>query len=132
MDAVLDSELLSGQADRVKAHGMQHVEPAHPLVPAEDVRGDVAQWVPDVQADARGIGKHVQAIELGLVRIEAGIAGVGRHKGVVLVPVGLPACLDDVCQPCRVPEGVFAVGWGGGGGLAGVGCRRLGHSSFIK
>ena len=52
MDAVLDSELLSGQAECVEAHGMQHVEPAHPLVPAEDVRGDVAQWVPDVQADA--------------------------------------------------------------------------------
>ena len=52
MDAVLDGELLRGEAEGVEAHGVEDVEAAHPFVAGDDVGGDVADGVPDMEPDA--------------------------------------------------------------------------------
>ena len=67
---------------------MQHVEALLALVARVDVRGDVAQRVPDVQARSRRIGEHVQHIEFGP-------RGVRFHLvGLVRPPAALPFGLD--------------------------------------
>jgi hypothetical protein len=62
---VLDGELLGRQAEGVEAHRVQHVEAAHPLEAGVDVGGDVSERVTDVQPDPRGVGEHVEDVELG-------------------------------------------------------------------
>ena len=84
----LDGVLLGGQAEGVPSHRMQHIEAAHALVAREHVRRDVALGVSDVEAGARGVGEHVQHVELGLGRIEHGL------EDLMLVPIGLPARFD--------------------------------------
>ncbi|MNS52788.1 hypothetical protein D3C72_855150 [compost metagenome] len=83
-----DRRLLGGQAEGVPAHRVQHVEPAHALVARDDVRGRVAFRVADVQTGARRIREHVQDVELGLVRVLAGL------EGLVFLPVTLPLGFD--------------------------------------
>ena len=85
----LDGVLLGGQAEGVPAHRVQDVEPAHPLVAADDVGGGVALGMADVQAGAAGVGKHVEDVELGPGRVE-----VDRAEGLVPLPFGLPLGLD--------------------------------------
>ena len=94
VDAGLDGVLLGGQAEGVPAHRVQHVAAPHPLVAGEDVGGDVALGVADVQARAAGVGEHVEHVELGPGRVEARLARVGRAEGPVLGPVRLPLRLD--------------------------------------
>ena len=81
--------LLGGQAEGVPAHRVQDVEPAHPLVAAEDVGGGVALGVADVQARAAGVGEHVEDVELGLAGTKSGV-----RKVLFSLPVGLPLRLD--------------------------------------
>ncbi len=85
----LDRVLLGGQAEGVPAHRVQHVEPAHSLVAAQDVGGRVALGMADVQARPAGIGKHVEDVELGPGRIE-----IDRAERLVPFPFGLPLGLD--------------------------------------
>ena len=86
--ARLDGVLLGGQAEGVVSHRVQDVEALEPLVARVDVRGDVAQRVPDVQARSRRIGEHVQHIEFGP-------RGVRFHLvGLVRPPAALPFGLD--------------------------------------
>ena len=75
MSAGLDGVLLGRQAEGVPAHRVQHVEAAHPLVPAQDVGGGVAFGMADVQPGAAGVGEHVQDVELGAARDR------GRRRG---------------------------------------------------
>ena len=73
--APLDRLVLRGQAERIPAHRMQHVVPAHPIEAGEHVGWHVVSAVPHAQAVARGIGEEVQDVELG--PDDAGLA-VGR------------------------------------------------------
>ena len=96
--------LLGGQAEGVEAQGVQHVVPGHALVTGEDIGGDVAQRVTDVQARTGGVREHVhdELLRLGgQFRIVRQIAGrVRRLVRAVGVPEVLPACLD-VGSHCR-------------------------------
>ena len=89
MRAGLDGVLLGGESESVPAHRVKDVEPAHPLVAADDVGGRVAFRVADVQARAAGIGEHVEHVELGLAGDE--VAGAER---LLTLPAGLPPGLD--------------------------------------
>ena len=64
MLAGFDSVLLGGQAERIPAHRMQHVEAARAAVARQNVRGRVAFRMPDVQSRAARIRKHVEDVEL--------------------------------------------------------------------
>ena len=64
--AGLHGVLLGGQAEGVEAQGVQDVVAGHALVAGEDVGGDVAQRVADVQARTRGVREHVHDELLGL------------------------------------------------------------------
>jgi hypothetical protein len=63
MLAGLDGVLLGGQAERVPAHRMQHVEALRAFVARQNVRGGVAFGMPDVQARAARIRKHVEDVK---------------------------------------------------------------------
>src|SRR4029077_7649843 len=90
MDARLHGVLLGGQAERVPPHGMQHIEAPHALIAGDDVRRDVAFQMAHMQARPGRLGKHVEAIELGL-------GGIVRDaKRPVFLPIGLPFRLDGV------------------------------------
>jgi hypothetical protein len=108
--AVLDGELFCGQAEGIEAHRVQDVEPLHPLQPAVDVRRDVPQRMAHVQAHARRVREHVQAIQLRPCRVEAGVARVEHRERALLGPVLLPACLDGVRKLRVVPMRVLVVG----------------------
>ena len=88
MRAGVDGVLLGGKAERVPAHRMEHVEPAHPLEAAIDVGRGVAFGMADVQARAAGVGEHVEHVELLLGRVFA------RGERLVFGPVALPLRLD--------------------------------------
>ena len=108
MLAGFDRVLLGGQAERIVAHRMEHVEAAHAFVAPDDVGGGVAFRVTDVEAGTARIRKHVQHVVFRLGRIKAGIAGPWRAEGFFGFPAGLPGGLK------------FAEGeW-----LAGVGHKR--------
>ena len=61
----LDGVLLSGEAVGVVAHRVEHIEAIQTLVAGEDIAGYIAQRMPHVKSRTRGIGKHIQYIELG-------------------------------------------------------------------
>ena len=63
VDAALDGGVLRGQAEGVPADGVQDVEAAHPLVAGHHVGDAVVADVADVDV-ARGVGQHLQAVEL--------------------------------------------------------------------
>ena len=65
--AGLDGILLRGQAEAVIALGVQDIEPALALVPRDDVRGDVAERVSDMEAGSTRVREHVEDVVLGLV-----------------------------------------------------------------
>ncbi len=111
--AGLHRVLLRRQAERVEAQRVQHVVPGHPLEPAVDVGGDVAQRVPDVQPDARGVREHVQHVLLrpgrDLVRLGHRAGRVRRLEGALGLPPVLPARLDLRGQLGGVPVRRVAV-----------------------
>src|SRR5258708_4706344 len=63
MLAGLDGVLLGGQTERVPAHRMQDVETLRAFVAGENVGGGVTFGMPDVQARAARIRKHVEDIK---------------------------------------------------------------------
>ena len=86
MLAGLDGVLFGGQAERIPAHRMQHIEAARPTVTGQNVSGRVAFRMPDVQTRAARIWKHVQDVKLlrGLAAGQHGIGPVPLRKGMVL------------------------------------------------
>ena len=96
MDAGLDGVLFGGEAEGVEAHWVQDVESMGPLIPADDIGGDEAQRVPDVQPDAAGVGEHIEHVKLRPPGVEGVVAGVGRVEGFLLGPSGLPLVFDSV------------------------------------
>ncbi len=90
VDAHLDGVVLRGQAERVPAHGVEHVEALHALEARDRVGGDVVAAVADAQPVAGRVREEVEGVELGLVAL------VGRAVGVALLPEALPLLLDGV------------------------------------
>ncbi|EMR00748.1 hypothetical protein ADICEAN_04134 [Cesiribacter andamanensis AMV16] len=88
MLAGLDGVLLGRQAKGIKAHGMQHIVALHALEARNDIGGNVAKGVAYVQAGARGVGKHVKRVELGLVMPDLGLVKV------LLLPALLPLAFN--------------------------------------
>ena len=80
--------LLGRQAEGVPSHRVEHIEAPGPLVARDDVRGRVALGVADVEPRPRGVGKHVEHVELLSARVPLGA------EGAVLLPVDLPPGLD--------------------------------------
>ena len=62
--ARLDGVLLSRQPEGVVAERVQNILAQHSVVAREDIRGDVAQRVPHVQARPGRVGEHVLDVEL--------------------------------------------------------------------
>ncbi len=129
MDAGLDGVLLGRKPEGVPAHRMQDVEAPHPLVAAQDVGGRVALGMAHVEPRSRGVGEHVEAVELRPIGGEAGLPGIGRPEAGRLPPRVLPAGLDPCGQGgvVAVTRGRFG-GVGGGGGGRGVGSAHRGAS----
>ena len=94
MRVCLDRVLLGRQPEGVPSHRMEHVIAFHAPVASHDVGGRIAFGMPYVQPGPAGIGKHVEHVVLGLVRIEARLTGTGRPEGFMLVPVTLPLFFD--------------------------------------
>ena len=125
--ARLDGVLLGGQPEGVEAHRVQDVLAGHPLVAREDVAGDEAQRVADVQTRARGVGEHVLDEQLvggvGAAAAERAQVtgqrsdGIGCLVGMLVGPGLLPALLE----LARNLRGVAMSGGAGGGvGAGGV------------
>ena len=82
----LDRRVLRGQAEGIPADGMQDVHPPKGLVAGDHVGDAVVADVAHVDV-ARGVGQHLEAVELGLLRVFRDLEGPGF--GPVLLPAGL-------------------------------------------
>ena len=96
MRAGLDRVLLGGQAERVPAHRVQHVEAAHALVARDDVGRGVALGVADVQPVARRVREHVEHVVLRAATCRPSRA----CERSVALPVGLPLGFDFLERIC--------------------------------
>ena len=81
---------------KVVAEGVEDVVSQHTVVAGEDVGGDVAQRVADVQTSAGGVGEHVLHEEFVGGNVGAVGGGeipywVGGFKAVAFLPFLLPA-----------------------------------------
>jgi hypothetical protein len=82
--------LLCGQAERVPAHRVQHVEAAHSLVASDDVRRRIAFGMADMEPIAGRVREHVEHVVFRLRRVDLR----GRAKRGLTVPIGLPLRFD--------------------------------------
>src|SRR5208283_4288893 len=80
--------LLGGQAKRIPADRMKHIEAPGPLVAGHDVRRCVTLRMPNMQAGAGRIGKHVEHIVFRPRRV------VQRPERLICLPEGLPMGFD--------------------------------------
>ena len=87
MLARLDRILFRWQSEGIVTHRMQHIEAAQSLVARNDVAGDVAERMPNVQACATGIREHVERIELRLGQVV--LDAVGLVGPPLLPPLSL-------------------------------------------
>ena len=71
-----DGGILGGKSEGVPAHGVQHVEAAHPLVAGKRVADRIVADVADVEG-AAGVGQHLQDVELRLGGILFGLVEIG-------------------------------------------------------
>ena len=104
MLAGLHGVLLRRQAEGVESHRVEHVLAEHALIPGDRVRCDVPERVAHVKALARGVGKHVENVDLLSRRRARKVAD--RVRGVErpeLFPAFLPPRFDRVGQFGRVP-----------------------------
>ena len=124
MNAGLHRILFGRKTERIESHRVKDVVPGHAPEPGEDVRGDVPLGVPDMEARPGGIGKHVEAVELGLRRVEVGITRPGTTIGVVGFPPGLPPLLHGIGQGGVVPVG--------GASIVSGGVRLFRHHAFPR
>ncbi len=67
---------------------MKDIEALHPLIPADDIRSGIAFGVAHMQSIGRRVGKHIKAVEFGLVVVDFDL------EGLILEPVFLPFRLD--------------------------------------
>ncbi len=99
MHSGFDGIIFRGQPERVKAHGLKHVETLHTLKARKGIGRPVIIPVPGVELCARRIGEHLQHIVF--------FAGVIRAECVnsALLPAFLPLLLDF----CHVHRLLFPV-----------------------
>ena len=64
--------LFRGKSVSVVSHRMQNVEAFEAFVAAEDIAGDVAQRMSDMQSRSRGVGEHIKDVVFGFAAINAG------------------------------------------------------------
>ena len=101
MDAGLDGGVFGGQAERVPAHGVQHVKAPHPLVAGHHVADGVVAHVAHVDAPG-GVGEHLQHVIFGPGRVLGGIEQMGVLPA--LLPLGLhPARFVAACH-AKLPD----------------------------
>ena len=86
MAVVLDGRVLGGQAERVPAHRVQHVETAHLRVARDHVADGVVAHVAHVDV-ARGVREHFQHVALRLGGVLGHLVQVGGRP--FLLPAGL-------------------------------------------
>ena len=84
MLACLDCILLSRKAESVITHGVKDIETLQSFVTGENVTGDIAQRMPDMEPRTGRIRKHVENIELWFGRVRLG------PESTFLRPIGLP------------------------------------------
>ncbi len=97
----LDRMFFGGQSKGVKAHGVQDAFSSHASETADDVGSRVPLWVPDVQAFAARIGKHVENIKFAACRELWG------PKDIIVFPVLLPFGFD--CSGIVSRHGVLKI-----------------------
>ena len=90
----LNGVLLGGQAERVKAHGVEHVVTGHPAEAGQHIRGDIAKRVPNMQADTAGVREEIEHHELRTLAVEVRVTGVGSPVNVTLGPQAPPLRLE--------------------------------------
>ena len=71
-----DGGVFRGKAEGVPAHGMQHVEAAHPLVAGQRVADGIVADVADVQR-AAGVGQHFEHVVFRLGGVLLGLVEIG-------------------------------------------------------
>ena len=86
MHAGLDCVLLGWQTKRVEPHWVKDVESLVSFESADDIGGGVSLGMSDVESGAGGVGKHVDAVVLGLGSVEALLTGVWRRECAVAIP----------------------------------------------
>ena len=87
----LNRVLLRRQPKRIPPHRMQHIEPAHPLKPPDDIRRRIALRMPHMQPRAARIREHIQHVVFRLRSIKARLPRIQDVKRLPLVPDALPA-----------------------------------------
>ena len=116
--------LFGGEAEGIEPHGMEDVEAPHSLVATQNVGGGVTLGMPHVQASARWVREHVEAIKLRLRRVKILITGIRCSIGIGLIPDVLPTLFDLDRHPRVVAASMgFFLTVGGGP----VGVRGRGH-----
>ena len=73
---------------------MQDIEALHALVATVDIAGDIPLRVPDVQAIATWIRKHVEDVTLGSGSVETLFAGREGSEGLFVQPTLAPFLLE--------------------------------------
>ena len=71
-----DRGVFGGQSESIPAHGVQHVEAAHPLIARERVADRIVADVADVER-AAGVGQHLQDVEFRLGGVLFGLVEIG-------------------------------------------------------
>src|SRR5689334_14254579 len=85
-----DRVLFRWQSEGVPAHGMEHVEAAHPFVAGDDISSGVTFRMSDMKTSAAGIRKHVEDVEFRFCRIKAHLVGIRHVKELPFIPKALP------------------------------------------
>ncbi len=88
-----DRMILGGQTERVVPHGLKHAEAVAAPVVSDRIADRVDLEVADVGL-AGGVGEHDDHVGLGLLRIEAGVAGIRHLPRLLLRPDPLPLALE--------------------------------------
>ena len=110
MHAGLHGVLLGWQTKRIPTHGVKNIEALHALGARGNVGADVSNWMPDVQARARRIGKHIEHIKFWFGRVKAGVAWIARDERTALLPPCLPLALNSIGEGGVISKWGFQLG----------------------
>ena len=81
----LNGILLSRKSVGIISHRVEHVESLLALVSCIDVAGDISEWMSHMQSSSRGIGEHVEYVELLALCVFSDLVGFVFHP--LLVPL---------------------------------------------
>ncbi len=96
--------LFGGQTERVVTQRVQHVAAVHPVIAREDIGGDVAEGMPDVQTRTGRVREHVLDEQLiRRCRTRERSYRVRRVECPALIPGPLPPALDATGEAGVVP-----------------------------